>query len=79
MEVDQGILEGQARLLDVPTDALKDFVTKFNAAALADGLNADFTDTRRVDATSLELQWTSGSLKGVVRYDMESQSFTVVR
>jgi len=79
MEVDAIILEGQARLLNVPTDSLKEFVTKFNAAAVAEDLVADFTDTRKVDERSLEVQWTRGETKGVARFDLETQTLALLR
>lgn len=79
MEVDTVILEGQARLLDVPTDSLKEFVTQFNAAAVAEDLVADFTDTHKADATSLEVQWSRGQTKGVARFDLQTQTLTLLR
>lgn len=79
MEVDAVILEGQARLLNVATDSLKEFITKFNAVAAAEDLVADFTDTHKADATSLEVQWSKGEVRGVARYHLETQTLTVLR
>ena len=79
MEVDAIILEGQARLLNVATDTLKEFITKFNAAAAAEDLVADFTDTHMADTTSLEVQWSKGGARGVARYNLETQTLTLLR
>lgn len=79
MEVDAIILEGQARLLNVATDSLKEFITKFNAVAAAEDLVADFTDTHMADATSLEVQWSKGEARGVARYHLDTQTLTLLR
>ena len=87
MEIAFATLEGEARLLDVPIDSLKDFVSQFNSAILSSfpllpSPLFDLTNTQRV-GTTLRLQWrfddTGRPMQGCAEYDLETQELRLTR
>lgn len=80
MECSEEILIGKARALDIPIDAIKAFVERFNSEipglAQCEVVTADINDLVR-NADIIELRWKANENSGVFTYDFMKAEFNV--
>lgn len=80
MECLEELLEGKAEALDVPIDAIKEFVEKFNSEIPSKYPNceivADINDLERVHDT-ISMKWKARDASGVLSYDIFANKFAL--